>query len=101
MGDAGLSAPRGAGKHSPWDRGAPPARGRRTMRSRFFAVVSMMVVVAGAVCLNLRPVHAGEQPSASGYKVQEPIRHGSLTVFPIVAPKSFGTGEFINVAEAM
>ena len=71
------------------------------MRPRFFAAVSMMVVVAGAVCLNLRPVHAGEQPSASGYKVLEPIRHGSLTVFPIVAPKSYATGEFMTLDEGL
>jgi hypothetical protein len=60
-----------------------------------------MAVVAGAVCLNLRPVHAGEQPSASGYKVLEPIRHGSLTVFPIVAPKSYATGEFLTLDEGL
>jgi len=71
------------------------------MRPKFVAAVSMMVVVAGAVCLNLRPVHAGEQPSASGYKVLEPIRHGSLTVFPIVAPKSFATGEFMTLDEGL
>jgi len=71
------------------------------MRPKFVAAVSMMVVVAGAVCLNLRPVHAGEQPSASGYKVLEPIRHGSLTVFPIVAPKSYSTGEFITLDEGL
>ena len=71
------------------------------MRPRFFAAVTVMAVVAGAVCLNLRPVHAGEQPSASGYKVLEPIRHGSLTVFPIVAPKSYATGEFLTLDEGL
>src|SRR6266446_5849083 len=71
------------------------------MRTRLFAAVTVMVVVAGMVSLNLRPVHAGEQPSASGYKVLEPIRHGSLTVFPIVAPKSYSTGEFITLDEGL
>jgi hypothetical protein len=50
---------------------------------------------------NLRPVHAGEQPSASGYKVLEPIRHGSLTVFPVVAAKSYPTGEFLTLDEGL
>jgi hypothetical protein len=53
------------------------------------------------VCLGLRPVHAGEQPSASGYKVLEPIGHGSLTVFPVVASKSYATGEFLTLDEGL
>jgi hypothetical protein len=60
-----------------------------------------MAVVAGIVCLDLRPVQAGEQPSASGYKVLEPIRRGSLTVFPVVAPKSYATGEFLTLDEGL
>jgi hypothetical protein len=57
--------------------------------------------MAGIVCLDLRPVHAGEQPSVSGYKVLEPIRHGSLTVFPVVAPKSYTTSEFLTLDEGL
>ena len=76
------------------------------MRPRLIAAVTSaavtgLAVVAGMVSLNLRPVHAGEQPSASGYKVLEPIRHGSLTVFPIVAPKSYATGEFLTLDEGL
>jgi hypothetical protein len=73
------------------------------MRPRLFAAVTALAIVAGMVCLNLnlRPVHAGEQPSASGYKVLEPIRHGSLTVFPVVAPKTYATGEFLTLDEGL
>lgn len=71
------------------------------MRSRLFVAVIAVVIVAGMVCLDLRPVQAGEQPSASGYKVLEPIRHGSLTVFPVVAPKSYATGEFLTLDEGL
>jgi hypothetical protein len=71
------------------------------MRARLFLAVTVLVAVAGMVCLNLRPVHAGEQPSASGYKVLEPIRHGSLTVFPVVAAKSYATGEFMTLDEGL
>ncbi len=73
------------------------------MRSRLFVAVTMMalVVVAGMVCLDLRVVQAGEQPFVSGYKVLEPIRHGSLTVFPVVAPKSYVTGEFLTLDEGL
>jgi len=71
------------------------------MRARLFVAVTALVVVAGMVCVGLRPVHAGEQPSVSGYKVLEPIRHGSLTVFPVVAPKSYATGEFLTLDEGL
>ena len=59
------------------------------------------LVVAAMFCLDLRPVHAGETPSASGYKVLEPIQHGSLTVFPVVAPKSYSTAEFLTLDEGL
>jgi hypothetical protein len=71
------------------------------MRPRWFVAVIALVAVAGMVGLSLRPVHAGEQPSASGYKVLEPIRHGSLTVFPVVAPKSYATSEFMTLDEGL
>jgi hypothetical protein len=60
-----------------------------------------VAAVAGIVCLDLRPVHAGQQTMGSGYKVLEPIRHGSLTVFPVVAPKSYSTGEFLTLDEGL
>jgi hypothetical protein len=71
------------------------------MRPSLFVAVIGLGVVAGMVCLGLRPVHAGEQPSASGYKVLEPIRHGTLTVFPVVASKSYATGEFLTLDEGL
>jgi len=71
------------------------------MRPKLLAVVIGLVIVAGMVCLDLRPVRAGEQPSVSGYKVLEPIRHGTLTVFPVVAPRSYATSEFMTLDEGL
>jgi hypothetical protein len=71
------------------------------MRPSLFVAVIGLGVVAGMVCLGLRRVHAGEQPSASGDKVLEPIRHGTLTVFPVVASKSYATGEFLTLDEGL
>jgi len=71
------------------------------MRLRIVVAVTVCVVVAGMICVNLRPVHAGEQPSVSGYKVLEPIRHGSLTVFPVVSSKSYATAEFLTLDEGL
>jgi hypothetical protein len=75
------------------------------MRPRLFVAVAMsvaiVVIVAGFVCLDPRPVQAGEDHSISGYKVLEPIRHGTLTVFPVVAPRSYPTNEFLTLDEGL
>jgi hypothetical protein len=71
------------------------------MRPRLFVAVAVSVAVAGIVCLDQRLVQAGEQPSASSYKVLDPIRHGSLTVFPVAAPKSYATAEFLTLDEGL
>jgi hypothetical protein len=68
--------------------------------ARLIAPAAGLAVVVGMVGVN-RPVQAGEQPAVSGYKVLEPIRHGSLTVFPVVASKSYSTGEFITLDEGL
>jgi hypothetical protein len=71
------------------------------MRPRLLVAVIALVVVAGMISVDLRPVYAGEEPSTSGYKVLDPIRHGSLTVFPVVAPRSYATGEFMTLDEGL
>jgi hypothetical protein len=70
-------------------------------KSKVLLAASLFAIVAGLISLNLRPVHAGETPIASGCKVLEPIRHGSLTVFPVVAAKSYATGEFLTLDEGL
>jgi len=47
------------------------------------------------------PARAGETSGAAGYKVLEPIRHGNLTVFPVLASKSYPTGEFLTLDEGL
>jgi len=70
------------------------------MRTRLSVAVTVALVVAGMVFVGRAPVHAGVQ-SASNYKVLDPIRHGSLTVFPVVASKSYGTAEFLTLDEGL
>ncbi len=48
-----------------------------------------------------REARAGEVTPPPGYKVLEPIRHGNLTVFPVVAAKSYPTGEFLTLDEGL
>src|SRR5207302_4690213 len=68
----------------------------------FFAVV--LVLVLGLPFAGRWHAQAGTAPpstSTSEYKVLAPIRHGSLTVFPIVAAKSFDTSEFLTLDEGL
>jgi hypothetical protein len=69
------------------------------MRSRLFATLVAVAVVAAILCLQLRRVQAGQESTASGYTVLGPIRNGSLTVFPVVASKSYATGQFLTLDE--
>lgn len=71
------------------------------MKPKMFLVVNMLAIVGGWVLAGPRVVRAGEAASASGYKVLEPIRHGNLTVFPVVASKSYPTGEFLSLDEGL
>jgi hypothetical protein len=71
------------------------------MRPRLFVTLIAALAVAATFCLNLQRVHAGQEPGASGYQVLEPIRQGSLTVFPVVASKSYPTGEFLTLDEGL
>jgi hypothetical protein len=56
---------------------------------KIFLVLAVMMIAAGIVAVDQRAAQAGEVTPTSGYKVLEPIRHGNLTVFPVVAAKSF------------
>jgi len=59
------------------------------------------LVMTGLFAGGPTPARAGETGGAAGYKVLEPIRHGNLTVFPVVAPKSYPTGEFLTLDEGL
>ena len=76
------------------------------MKSKMLLTLAALLLLSGltavrVVTANLRPVHAGEGPSSSAFKVLGPIRHGNLTVFPVVAPKSYATGEFLTLDEGL
>ena len=62
------------------------------------AAVSILVVTV-TFGVHLRRVQAGQEVSGSGYTVLDPIRNGSLTVFPVVAAKSYSTGQFLTLDE--
>ena len=71
------------------------------MNSKVFFALTVLVIVGGLVVAGQRQARAGEVTPPSGYKVLEPIRHGNLTVFPVVAAKSYPTGAFLTLDEGL
>lgn len=63
-----------------------------------FAGIALLVLAAIVVPGLLQ---AGEVAPESNYTLLNPIRSGNLTVFPVVANKSFDTGEFITLDEGL
>ncbi len=64
-------------------------------------IAGVVCVAAGLGSMTQFPAHAGEVPSASGYTVLAPIRHGNLAVFPVVASRSHDTEGFITLDEGL
>src|SRR5579864_8372627 len=71
------------------------------MNPKSFIAVIVLLLVAGFVMIDHHPARAGEVNPTSGYRALEPIRHGNLTVFPVVAAKSYPTGEFLTLDEGL
>jgi len=70
------------------------------MITRLFVGLMLCGFVLGMAFAGKRQVQAGES-SYSGYKVLSPIRHGSLTVFPVVANTSHNTQLFLTLDEGL
>lgn len=71
------------------------------MHPRISLALTTLCITAGLVVVDQRPVSAGETTPAVDYKVLEPIRHENLTVFPVVAAKSYPTSEFLTLDEGL
>ncbi|MFZ0798912.1 MAG: DUF6569 family protein [Terriglobales bacterium] len=63
-------------------------------------VAGIVLLVAAAVVIPCL-VQAGEAAPASGYSLLSSIRSGNLTVYPVVASKSYDTAEFITLDEGL
>jgi hypothetical protein len=71
------------------------------MRPKHLVALAVLLIVAAFVMIDHRDARAGEVAPAPGYKVLDPIRHGNLTVFPVVAAKGYPTGEFLTLDEGL
>jgi hypothetical protein len=74
--------------------------GRGNMKLNW-RVGGMLLLMAGWASLSRLQMLAGEVPGASGYTVLAPIRHGNLTVFPVLAAKSHETDGFLTLDEGL
>jgi hypothetical protein len=86
---------------STWKRGRAVLPEGEFMSPRNFLALTVLLIVAGFVIVDQHAARAGETTSSPGYKVLDPIRHGNLTVFPVVAAKSYSTGEFLTLDEGL
>ena len=71
------------------------------VEAKHFVIPVVLLFVAAFVMLDRDPARAGEVTPGPGYKVLDPIRHGNLTVFPVVAAKTYSTGEFLTLDEGL
>jgi hypothetical protein len=74
---------------------------KSNLSPKIFLVLAVLVMVSALVVVDQLPVQAGELSPTPGYKVLEPIRRGNLTVFPVVAARSYPTGEFMTLDEGL
>ncbi len=70
------------------------------MNPKLFALLPALAL-AGIALFLPSSAPAGDVTSASGYKVLEPIRHGNLTVFPVVTARSHDTQELLTLDEGL
>ena len=69
------------------------------MNPKLFVIFAVLLIAASFVMTDHHPAQAGEV--APGLRVLDPIRHGNLTVFPVVAAKNYPTGEFLTLDEGL
>ena len=69
------------------------------MSPKILLAVAVLLIASAFVMSDHQTARAGEVPS--GLKVLDPIHHGNLTVFPVIAAKSYPTGEFLTLDEGL
>src|SRR6202789_461989 len=63
----------------------------------FVGMALLLVTAVAGPCL----LQAGDLSAVSGYSLLNPIRSGNLTVFPVLAGKSYDTAEFLTLDEGL
>lgn len=71
------------------------------MSLKLMLPVLALAVMAALVVFPRSRAQAGTASAVSGYKVLAPIRHGNLTIFPVVAATTHDTHDFITLDEGV
>jgi hypothetical protein len=70
-------------------------------KSKRLWLVLVVVSVGIALAIIVPCLRGGEVPSSSHYQVLDPIRHGNLTIFPVVTSSSHDTHAFLTLDEGL
>jgi hypothetical protein len=70
------------------------------MNRKLLFFLPVLGLLAGILLVTCQ-APAGGMPTASAYTILAPIRHGNLSVFPVVAARSFDTREFLTLDEGL
>jgi hypothetical protein len=71
------------------------------MRLKLLLSILSLAVISAVVALIPCLAPAGEVPTPFHYKVLAPIRHGNLSVFPVVAATTHDTQDFLTLDEGL
>lgn len=71
------------------------------MNAKLYLGFVVLAIVVGLMAGAEHQAQAGEVGGNSDYKVLAPIRHGNLTVFPVVASSTHDTKEFLTLDEGL
>lgn len=71
------------------------------MRAKFWTLTVCISAVSGFWFIQPSLSRGGQVSPAGSYKVLEPIRHGNLTVFPVVANIAHDTHDFLTLDEGL
>jgi hypothetical protein len=71
------------------------------MKSKVILGTLMMVAPVLMLVARATPGRGDTEPVTGEYKVLQPISHGNLTIFPVVAGKTHDTSEFLTLDEGI
>jgi hypothetical protein len=75
--------------------------GEDGMQTRVLLGTIALGMAFGSQLFHPSTAAAGENADGITYKVLAPIRHGNLTVFPVVAAKTYDTSQFITLDDGV
>lgn len=76
------------------------AMGGKEMKKRYWILITSVVALV-ALAVIIPCLRAGEIPASGSYQVLGPIRHGNLTIFPVVSSHSHDTSDFLTLDEGL